>query len=85
VNINKSISTKATPVALGAISAAFTANTIVSPSSLYKKGLVTKVSGQLPAIKILATGELDKALIFVNCKVSAAVKETIEKKGGKIK
>jgi large subunit ribosomal protein L15 len=85
VNINKSISTKPTPVAVGSISNAFNANEIVSPSSLYKKGLVSKVSGQLPVIKILATGELDKALIFINCFTSKSVKEAIEKKGGKIK
>lgn len=85
VNINKSISTKPTPVAIGSISNAFNTNEIVSPSSLYKKGLVSKVSGQLPVIKILATGELDKALIFINCLTSKSVKEAIEKKGGKIK
>lgn len=85
VNINKSISTKPTPVAIGSISNAFNTNEIVSPASLYKKGLVSKVSGQLPVIKILATGELDKALIFINCLTSKSVKEAIEKKGGKIK
>jgi large subunit ribosomal protein L15 len=85
VNINKSHTTKPTPVALGFISAAFKTNEIVSPSTLYKKGLVTKVSGQLPKIKILSTGELDKSLVFINCLTSKSVKEKIEKIGGKIK
>jgi large subunit ribosomal protein L15 len=85
VNINKSIATKPTPVALGFISNAYKANEIVSPATLYKKGLVTKVSGQVPQVKILASGELDKVLIFINCLTSKAVKEKIEKIGGKIK
>lgn len=85
VNINKSISTKPTPIAIGVISSSYNANTIVSPSTLYKKGLVTKVSGQLPKVKILATGDLDKTLIFIDCLMSQTVKEQIEKIGGKIK
>ena len=85
VNINKSISTKPTPVSLAFISNAFSDKQIVSPATLYKKGLVTKVSGQLPKVKILSTGELDKALTFIGCLTSQSVKEKIEKKGGKIK
>jgi large subunit ribosomal protein L15 len=85
VNINKSIQTKPTAIALGLISNNFKANTIVSPLTLYKKGLVTKISGKLPKVKVLATGEIDKALIFINCLTSESVKEKIEKIGGKIK
>jgi len=85
VNINKSIATKPTPVSLGFISNAYKANEIVSPATLYKKGLVTKVSGQVPQVKILSSGELDKVLIFINCLTSKSVKEKIEKIGGKIK
>lgn len=85
VNINKSIQTKPTAVSLGLISNNFKANTIVSPATLYKKGIVSKVSGKLPKIKILATGEIDKAFTFIDCLTSQAVKEKIEKIGGKIK
>lgn len=85
VNINKSISIKPTPVSLELISNNFNVNTIVSPTTLYRKGLVTKVAGQLPKVKILANGELDKALIFIDCLMSQAVQVKIEKIGGKIK
>lgn len=85
VNINKSISNKDTSIALGLISNNFKTNEIVSPSSLFRKGLISKISGKLPVVKILATGELDKALIFINCLTSKSVKEQIEKIGGKIK
>ncbi|MEY4440825.1 MAG: hypothetical protein RLY49_451 [Candidatus Parcubacteria bacterium] len=85
VNINKSIQVKPTPVTLEVISKAFKANDIVSPTTLVKKGLVSKVSGKLPKVKVLATGEIDKALIFIDCLTSQSVKEKIEKIGGKIK
>lgn len=85
VNINKSIKTKPTSVSLGLISANFKDKEIVSPSTLYKKGLVSKISGQLPKIKVLSTGELDKPLTFIDCQTSQTVKEKIEKIGGKIK
>ncbi len=85
VNINKSIQVKPLSIALGTISASFKANSIVSPSALYKKGLVTKISGKLPKVKVLATGEIDKALTFIDCLTSQTVKEKIEKIGGKIK
>jgi large subunit ribosomal protein L15 len=85
VNSNKSISLKPVPVTLGKISSVFSANDIVSPSTLYKKDLISKVSGKLPKVKVLNTGELDKSLIFINCLLSQTTKEHIEKKGGKIK
>lgn len=85
VNSNKSISIKPTSVTLGKISSVFSQNDIVSPTTLYKKELISKVSGKLPKVKILNTGELDKSLIFINCLVSQSTKEQIEKKGGKIK
>ncbi len=85
VNINKSISKKDVSVALGLVSNNFKTNEIVSPSSLFRKGIISKTSGKLPVVKILATGELDKALVFINCLTSKSVKEQIEKIGGKIK
>ena len=85
VNINKSIKVKPTSVTLEAVSKAFKANDIVSPTTLFKKELVSKVSGKLPKVKILATGEIDKPLVFIDCLTSQSVKGQIEKIGGKIK
>lgn len=54
----------------------------VNPKTLVKKELVT--TAKLP-VKILGKGELKiKNLEFSNVKVSASVKEAIEKKGGKL-
>jgi len=56
----------------------------VSPEILVEKRLVRKISGRIPKVKILAKGEIKKALIFENCLFSKKAKEKIEKAGGKI-
>lgn len=85
VNINKSISPKPVAVSLATLSANFENGSIVSPATLSKKGLLRKLSGQIPAVKILSTGELDKKVTVIDCLVSQSAKEKIEKAGGKIK
>ena len=85
VNINKSIQNKPSPVSLTLISTHFVDSDIVSPGTLFKKGIISKVSGKLPVVKVMSTGELDKKVIIVNCLTSQAAKEKIEKAGGKIK
>lgn len=56
----------------------------VSPKILLEKGLVSKIKGKIPKIKILARGSLTKKLIFKDCLFSERAKEKIEKTGGKI-
>ena len=57
----------------------------INPENLLKKGIVSKIKGKAPKIKILGTGKLTKKLVVENCKVSASAKEAIEKAGGVIK
>lgn len=52
----------------------------VDPTSLYKAGLVTKTA----QIKVLAKGDLTKALTVKAHAFSAKAKEAIEKTGGKV-
>ena len=85
VNINKSIQIKPASVSLKVISASFKTNDIVSPKTLLGKELISKVSGRMPRVKIVATGELDKPLTFIDCLISQTAKAQIEKIGGKIK
>ena len=85
VNINTSIVLKPTAVTLTTISAQFKNGDIVSPATIYKKGIASKISGKLPAIKILSTGELDKKVTIINCFMSQSAREKIEKAGGTIK
>jgi len=85
VNINKSIQNKPAPISLTLLSTHFNDSEVVSPGSLFKKGLIAKISGKLPVVKVLSTGELDKKVIIVNCLVSKSAQEKITKAGGTIK
>ncbi|HXK32284.1 MAG: 50S ribosomal protein L15 [Candidatus Nealsonbacteria bacterium RBG_13_38_11] len=56
----------------------------VSPQTLIEKGILHKISKRGVNVKILAKGEISRALEFENCLVSKTAKEKIEKAGGKI-
>ena len=68
------------PVNLGDL-AAFDANTVVTPELLAGAG-ITKQHPRLP-VKVLATGELDRALTVRAHKFSAAAIEKIQAAGGR--
>jgi large subunit ribosomal protein L15 len=57
----------------------------VNPRILLEKGLISKIKGKIPKVKILARGNLTKKLILENCLFSKKTKEKIEKLGGIIK
>jgi len=57
----------------------------INPENLIKKGIISRMKGRAPQIKILGTGKLTKKLIVENCKTSKSAKEAIEKAGGSIK
>lgn len=58
---------------------------IVNISSLMSKGLIKKVGGQNPEVKILAKGESKKKLVLLGLQTSKTTKEIIEKNGGVVK
>lgn len=58
---------------------------IINPENLVKKGLVNKVKGKIPEVKILGTGKITKKIVVEKCKLSKSAKEAIEKAGGSIK
>jgi large subunit ribosomal protein L15 len=74
------------PVAVNvsALEAAFKAGDTVSPKTLVAAGVVETVRRRAPKVKILATGELTKALTIEGCEVSATAKAKVEKAGGKV-
>jgi large subunit ribosomal protein L15 len=55
----------------------FKESEIVSPESLLKKGLVSKIKGRKPKVKILANGNLKKKLKFKNCFFSKKAQEKL--------
>jgi large subunit ribosomal protein L15 len=84
VNQNKPVTTGIKPVNLAALEEAFSANESVSPQTLIQKGVISTISGRIPTIKILAGGEVTKALAISGCNVSDSAKEKIEKAGGSV-
>ncbi|HVM59072.1 MAG TPA: uL15 family ribosomal protein [Candidatus Paceibacterota bacterium] len=69
------------PVNLAALEARFSAGETVSPATLFEKGLIRKVSGRLPQVKILGTGEVTKALVVSRCALSASARTALAKAG----
>jgi len=56
----------------------------VTPEVLLERGLIEKVKGRIPEVKILGRGEIKKPLIIEGCQFSKQAKEKIEKAGGTI-
>ncbi|MFH1643117.1 MAG: 50S ribosomal protein L15 [Patescibacteria group bacterium] len=72
-------------VNLGIIEKTFSVEEVVNVETLVTKGIIRKIKGRFPKIKVLGNGEIIKKLVFENCEVSAKAKEKIEKVGGTIK
>jgi large subunit ribosomal protein L15 len=73
-----------TVVNLSALETAFEAGSQVTPVTILGAGLIHKVGGRVPKVKILGTGELTKKLTVSGCTYSTSAKEKIEKVGGTI-
>jgi len=56
----------------------------INPEILLEKGIIRKIKGKIPKVKILGKGEIKKSLIIEDCNISKSAKEKIEKAGGKI-
>lgn len=72
------------PVNLAVLERAFSAGDTVNAETLMKAGVVRALRGRLPRIKLLATGDLTKALTVTVPAVSASAKAAIEKAGGSV-
>lgn len=55
----------------------FQNNEVVNPETLLEKGLIAKIKGRVPEVKILGTGKLSKKLEIKNCKLSKSVEKII--------
>ncbi len=81
-NIFTSTETKPQVVNLLAIHAAFPADTVVTSGMLLDKGLVRRVGGKIPAVKVLGGGALEKKIGFKGVMFSESAKAAILKAGG---
>lgn len=71
------------PVNLSALNV-FANGDTVNHMALVEKGIITLAKGRVPAVKILAKGDLKVKVTVEGCAVSAAAKEAIEKAGGTV-
>jgi len=88
-------------ISLDALEKKFKSADIVTPKVLIERGLIRRIRGRLPKVKILGQGKLTKklttratakggkeglpSLTIEGCQVSKQAKEKIEKAGGSIK
>lgn len=70
---------------LAVLEAKFKTGDKISPRLLLEKGVICRVSGRLPQVKILGRGEISKKFVISGCAVSGTAKTKIEQSGGKIK
>lgn len=80
----KPVSVRPAVVNLAILNKIFQVGETVTPAVLLAKKLVKRERGQIPMVKILATGDLTKKLTIENCLVSTATKIKIEQAGGSI-
>jgi len=73
-----------TPVNLSTLEVAFLAGDVVTPETLYKKGLIPARGGKIAYVKILGTGSLTKALKISDCDASEVAKAAVEAAGGSL-
>jgi large subunit ribosomal protein L15 len=71
-------------VNVSSLEAVFASGDQVTPATILAHGLVEKLGGRVPKVKLLGTGELTKKLTVSGCTYSASAKEKIEKAGGTI-
>ncbi|MEX0910149.1 MAG: uL15 family ribosomal protein [Candidatus Paceibacterota bacterium] len=84
VNVNKSVQTRGQAVNLTDLETLFTAGSKVTPIKLLEKGLIRRVSGKIPVVKILGTGDLTKKIDIADCLVSKIAAEKIAQAGGTV-
>jgi large subunit ribosomal protein L15 len=80
----KSYAIKPWEVTLTEIEKAFKTGGAVNPKALYDNKVVQLVGGDIPKVKILATGEITKKIAVTGCLFSAGAKVAIEKAGGTV-
>jgi len=74
----KSIYPKPEIVNLKDLEICFNEGELVNPEILLQKGLIGRIKGKVPAVKILGSGELKKKLKIENCLMSEPVKKALK-------
>jgi large subunit ribosomal protein L15 len=78
-----SIKKKPLVINLDILEKKFNENEKVTIHNLFEKGIIKKIKGRLPEVKLLGSGEITKPLLVSECQISKQAKDKIEKAGGK--
>jgi large subunit ribosomal protein L15 len=84
ISPNKPVSPKPITINISRLDALFNAKDVVSPATLVEKGYVRAHQAAKNDIKLLANGEVTKALSVTGLVVSAASRAKIEAAGGSV-
>ncbi len=85
MNSFKSIQPKPSVITLAQIDAVASQGAVITRSSAVEMGLVSLKSGKIPAMKILATGNITKKVTVEGISMSASARAAIEAAGGTVK
>lgn len=83
-NMNKAFAIKPSPVNVGQLEAKFEKGAVISPKTLFEAGLVKRVKGHYPQVKILSGGEIKTSFVIRDCQITDKAKEKVEAAGGKV-
>jgi large subunit ribosomal protein L15 len=83
-NMNKAFQIKPATVNVAKLAATFSVGSSVTPSILLAAGLIRRSGGTIPAVKVLAGGEITHALSIHDCQVTAAAAAKITAAGGTV-
>lgn len=64
-------------IGLGTIDKYFKNGEKITPEALLEKGLIKRIGGKIPEVKLLGGGQLTKKLLVENCQVSESAKKAI--------
>jgi len=76
----KSIKTKPTIVSFAALEKQFKEGEKINPQKLLDKGLIQKIKGRIPTVKILGGGKAIKKFVIENCLFSQSVAKQLKDK-----
>lgn len=75
---------RATEARLALIEKLFGVGANVTPATLAEKGIIRRISGKIPPVKIIGNVVVTKKLAVSGCTISAGAKASIEKAGGSV-
>lgn len=71
-------------VKLDDLQSKFSDGQLITPKILLEKGIIGRIKGRIPQVKILGNGSIKKKLTIQDCQISKSAQEKIEKAGGKV-